>query len=109
MPLSGTPRPAVLYAFIEAYSLLHYAADVGRTFLNVRKFVGFEVFTAVTMKNVVFCDVTPCGSHKNRRFNVVSSSSILDTMMMKALSSSETSVLIRASRRNIPENGILHG
>jgi cytidine deaminase len=27
-----------------------------------------EVFTAVTMKNGVFWDVTPCGSCKNRRF-----------------------------------------
>jgi hypothetical protein len=25
----------------------------------------FEVFTAVIMKNGVFCDVTPCGSSKN--------------------------------------------
>jgi hypothetical protein len=31
-------------------------------------FVKFEVFTAVTMKNGVFLDVTPCGSCKNRRF-----------------------------------------
>jgi hypothetical protein len=28
----------------------------------------FEVFTAVTMKNGVFWDVTSCGSCKNRRF-----------------------------------------
>jgi hypothetical protein len=28
----------------------------------------FEVFTALTMKNSVFWDVTPCGSCKNRRF-----------------------------------------
>jgi hypothetical protein len=31
-------------------------------------FVKFEVFTAVTMKNGVFGDVTPCGSCKNQRF-----------------------------------------
>jgi hypothetical protein len=31
-------------------------------------FVRFEVFTAVTMKNCVFWDVTPCGSCTNRRF-----------------------------------------
>jgi hypothetical protein len=30
--------------------------------------VRFEVFTAVTMDNGVFWDVTPCGSCKNRRF-----------------------------------------
>jgi hypothetical protein len=30
--------------------------------------VGFEIFTAVTMKNGVFWVVTPCGSYKNRRF-----------------------------------------
>jgi hypothetical protein len=30
--------------------------------------VRYEVFTAVTMKNGVFWDVTPCGSCKNRRF-----------------------------------------
>jgi hypothetical protein len=28
--------------------------------------VRFEVFTAVTVKNGVFCDVMPCGSCKNR-------------------------------------------
>jgi hypothetical protein len=27
----------------------------------------FEVFTAVTRKNAVFCDVTPCGCCKDRR------------------------------------------
>jgi hypothetical protein len=35
---------------------------------NEARIVGFEVFTAVTMKNGVFLDVTPCGSCKNRRF-----------------------------------------
>jgi hypothetical protein len=35
---------------------------------HLRERLGFEVFSAVTMKNAVFWDVTPCGSCENRRF-----------------------------------------
>jgi hypothetical protein len=35
---------------------------------NKFNFVGFEVFTAVTMKNAVFWDVAPCGYIINRHF-----------------------------------------
>jgi hypothetical protein len=32
------------------------------------KYVRFEVSTAVTMMIIIFWEMTPCGSYKNRRF-----------------------------------------
>jgi hypothetical protein len=79
------------------------------------------------MKTSVFWDLTPCGSCKDRRFggkynlhrqgitnrllvtaNVVPSSSIIVTLMMQTIRSSETSVFIRVSRHHIPEDDIIH-
>jgi hypothetical protein len=40
--------------------------------------------------------------------NVVPSSPILVILMMEAIHSSETSVLTRATRRKVPEDGIPH-
>jgi hypothetical protein len=77
----------------------------------------FEVFKAVTTKNAVFWGVTPCGSCQNWCFGEtyhlhhqdVSSSLILSALMMEAICSPETSVLIRATQYHIPEDGILQG
>jgi hypothetical protein len=75
--------------------------------------VRFEVFTAMTKKNAVFWDVTPYLEFLRsvRRLlvmaNVVHSSPILVTQMMEALRFSGTPVLTRATRHNVPEDGIL--
>jgi hypothetical protein len=42
--------------------------DSSRPWETIREIVGFEVFATTTMKNVVFCDVSPYTSCKNRRF-----------------------------------------
>jgi hypothetical protein len=43
-------------------------SQVSGSFLKTQFHGRFEIFTAMTMKNGVFWDVTPCGSCKNRRF-----------------------------------------
>jgi hypothetical protein len=52
--------------FLNVFNIgaFHYRHTV---FAEQNLYVRFEVFTAVTMKNDVFWDVTPCGFCKNRR------------------------------------------
>jgi hypothetical protein len=60
-PLLGLDLPLGPVWMHVAVSQIFREADT----VNLER---FEVFTAVTKKNVVFWDVTPCGSCKNRRF-----------------------------------------
>jgi hypothetical protein len=78
--------------------------------------VGFEVFTAVTLKNAVFWDVAPCSLCVNRCFGGTwlqppahVGSSLVDspTLNMEAIRSSETSVHTRSTGTHIPQDGIL--
>jgi hypothetical protein len=97
-----------------------------------KKFPWSEAFTTVTIKNAVFWDASPKVPYTNRRFggtyrlhrqgdkNQLSASIatyryrcsyLADslTLIMEGMRSSETSVFTRATRRHIPEDGVLQG
>jgi hypothetical protein len=113
-------------------------AKLWRWGCKIRKFVRlpYKWFISFILKNSDFWDFTSCGSCKNRRYggtqrfhhqgvknrwtrNNVSLTSNrrtrrrntrtnTNTLKMKAIRSSKTSLLTRATLRNIPEDGILH-
>jgi hypothetical protein len=46
----------------------HLSRDIDSICIIARFFLRFELSTAVTVKNVVFWNIAPCGSCKNQRF-----------------------------------------
>jgi hypothetical protein len=78
---------------------------------SIRVSVGFEVFTAVVMKSIIFWDMTPCSllSCFSPACLLVLSEIISSTLKMEAICSSETSVgTQQTTRRYIPEDDTLH-
>jgi hypothetical protein len=81
---------------------------------TVNNLVGFEVFTAVVMKSIIFWDMTPCSLLS---FNLLVchllacwfAEPISSTLKMEAIRSSEMSnEAQRTTQRHIPEYYSLH-
>jgi hypothetical protein len=91
MPSSGMLRRVVLVR-------TDVSEEFGACIIRVTRIGELVTMLAIFLRSVRQLLVTA---------NVVPSSPILVTLMIEALISSETSVLTRATRRNIPEDAIL--
>jgi hypothetical protein len=84
--------------------------DISARSIEIKKncFVKFEVFTAVTMKNVVFWDVALCSSCVNRRFGATYRlHRQIRKIPERGTNVNRCSGSHKITRRHIPEDGIL--
>jgi hypothetical protein len=75
--------------------------------VNYWAIVRFEVSTVVTMMIIIFWEMTPCGdSYESVPIQELTTllCNLLALLKMEAIRSSETSVLIRATRCHYPED-----
>jgi hypothetical protein len=65
---STSPHPQSILKYFVSAKMMMDVITMTATMIIIIFFVRLEVFTAVTMKNGIFWEFTPCGSCKNRRF-----------------------------------------